>query len=301
MKLLKKVSVTAGLVTMLAFAAACGKDGAASAVQQEQSSAAAEAQKEMTPQERYEAMSALQENVTSMDARVIVDMDMTLAGQNVKSVTDMRMTSFVEPFKTRMEMNIDMGDLGTESSQVYIEVTEDNKGMIYMYDGTSWTSQEEPALGVLMEQYDARSSVGAYVEGLSDLAEAGREKINGRETVKLTGAVKGEELKQSILETGSLESLQGLFDQEQISSLFDGLENENSYVELWVDAETNEMVKYTQDMTGVMNKLYENISALLPEMEGYEMEMSVGKMVVTIEDLVFDNVEDFEIPAEAKQ
>lgn len=50
-----------------------------------------------------------------------------------------------------------------------------------------------------------------------------------------------------------------------------------------------------------MNKLYENISALLPEMEGYEMEMSVGKMVVTIEDLVFDNVEDFEIPAEAKQ
>ena len=295
MKLLKKVSVTAGLVTMLAFAAACGKDGAASAVQQEQSSAAAEAQKEMTPQERYEAMSALQENVTSMDARVIVDMDMTLAGQNVKSVTDMRMTSFVEPFKTRMEMNIDMGDLGTESSQVYIEVTEDNKGMIYMYDGTSWTSQEEPALGVLMEQYDARSSVGAYVEGLSDLAEA------GRETVKLTGAVKGEELKQSILETGSLESLQGLFDQEQISSLFDGLENENSYVELWVDAETNEMVKYTQDMTGVMNKLYENISALLPEMEGYEMEMSVGKMVVTIEDLVFDNVEDFEIPAEAKQ
>lgn len=301
MKLLKKVSVTAGLVTMLAFAAACGKDGAASAVQQEQSSAAAEAQKEMTPQERYEAMSALQENVTSMDARVIVDMDMTLAGQNVKSVTDMRMTSFVEPFKTRMEMNIDMGDLGTESSQVYIEVTEDNKGMIYMYDGTSWTSQEEPALGVLMEQYDARSSVGAYVEGLSDLAEAGREQINGRETVKLTGAVKGEELKQSILETGSLESLQGLFDEEQISSLFDGLENENSYVELWVDAETNEMVKYTQDMTGVMNKLYENISALLPEMEGYEMEMSVGKMVVTIEDLVFDNVEDFEIPAEAKQ
>ena len=255
----------------------------------------------MTPQERYEAMSALQENVTSMDARVIVDMDMTLAGQNVKSVTDMRMTSFVEPFKTRMEMNIDMGDLGTESSQVYIEITEDNKGMIYMYDGTSWTSQEEPALGVLMEQYDARSSVGAYVEGLSDLAEAGREQINGRETVKLTGAVKGEELKQSILETGSLESLQGLFDQEQISSLFDGLENENSYVELWVDAETNEMVKYTQDMTGVMNKLYENISALLPEMEGYEMEMSVGKMVVTIEDLVFDNVEDFEIPAEAKQ
>lgn len=301
MKLLKKVSVTAGLVTMLAFAAACGKDGAASAVQQEQSSAAAEAQKEMTPQERYEAMSALQENVTSMDARVIVDMDMTLAGQNVKSVTDMRMTSFVEPFKTRMEMNIDMGDLGTESSQVYIEVTEDNKGMIYMYDGTSWTSQEEPALGVLMEQYDARSSVGAYVEGLSDLAEAGREQINGRETVKLTGAVKGEELKQSILETGSLESLQGLFDEEQISSLFDGLENENSYVELWVDAETNEMVKYTQDMTGVMNKLYENISALLPEMEGYEMEMSVGKMVVTIEDLVFDNAEDFEIPAEAKQ
>ncbi len=297
MKFFKKVSVTAGLVGMLAVAAACGKEQPANAVQPESTETAA--QQEMTPQERYEAMNALQANATSMDARILLDMDLTIAGQNTKTVTDMRMTTFMEPLKARMEMNMDLGDQGSQSTQVYLEVTEDNKGMMYMNDGTQWFSQEVPEISTAMEAYDARESIGAYVEGLTDLTEAGREQIDGRETVKLTGVITGEELKQSMLATGSLDSLNGLVSEEQFNSIFEGLENESSGFELWVDAETNAMVKYTQDMTEVMNKLYTNMAAALSD--GVEVEMSVGKMVVTVQDIVLDNVEDFEIPAEAKQ
>ncbi len=299
MNLFKKMSVTASLVAMLALATACGDNKEANADAVQQSTEAQAEQKEMTPQERYEAMNAYQQgDVTSMDARIMMDMDLTMGGESVQSVTEMRMTFFMEPIKARMEMNIDMGELGSQEMLMYMEGTEDNKGMIYVFDGTSWMTQEAPDLTAAMEQYDARNTFSVYVDGITDIKEAGKEQIDGRETVKLTGVSKGEDLKESMLASGSLDSLSSMLDEEQLNGLLDGLENENSQIEFWVDAETNEMVKCTYDMTSAMNKIYENIAALAPE---EDLGMAVGKMVVTIDNIFYNNAEDFEIPAEAKQ
>lgn len=302
MKFFKKMSVIATLIAMLAFAAACGDkkeaNADADAVQQQSTEAQVE-QKEMTPQERYDAMNAYQQgDVTSMDARITMDMDLTMGGESMQSVTEMRMTFFMEPIKARMEMNIDLGELGSQEMLMYMEGTEDNKGMIYVFDGTSWMTQESADLTAAMEQYDARNTFSVYVDGITDITEAGKEQLDGRETVKLTGVSKGEDLKESMLASGSLDSLSSMLDEEQLNSLLDGLENENSQIEFWVDAETNEMVKCTYDMTSAMNKIYENIAALVPE---EDLGMSVGKMVVTIDNISYNNAEDFEIPAEAKQ
>lgn len=298
MKRFKKMGVTAVLMAMLVFAMGCGGNKDNQTAQQEASAAEAQMQ-EMTPQERYEAMNAFQKDITSMDARIGMDMDITLGEERVQSVIDMRMVSFTEPFKAKMEMNMDLGEYGAQEMQAYVEFTEDNRAMVYLYDGTSWTTQEALSVEAIMEQYDARNSVGSYVEGITDLTEVGREQIGGRETVKLTGVLKGEALKQAMLESGSLDSLSSLFDEEQMSGILGNLENENSLIELWVDAQTNELVKYTQDMTGVTNKIYENMSAMLSE--GTDFEMSVGKMVVTIDNISYNNAEDFEIPEEARQ
>ncbi|MDD7050903.1 MAG: hypothetical protein PUI41_08315 [Lachnospiraceae bacterium] len=300
MRFFKRMSVTTALIAMLALATACGdKKGANADAVQQQSTEAEAQQREMTPQERYEAMSVYQqEDVDSMDARITMDMDVSMGGESVKSVTEMRMTFFMEPLKARMEMNIDMDELGSQEMQIYIEGTEDNKGMMYIFDGTSWTVQESTDISAAMEQYDARGTFNVYVDGITDIKEVGKEKIDGRETVKLTGISKGEDMKESMLASGSLDSLSSVLDEEQLNSLFEGLENENSQIEFWVDAETNEMVKCTYDMTSAMNKIYENMSALIPEAG---MELSVDKMVVSIDNISYNNAEDFEIPAEAKQ
>ena len=109
----------------------------------------------------------------------------------------------------------------------------------------------------------------------------------------------GEALKNTILETGSMDSLYGLLTEEQINSLYNGLEGESSLVEFWVDEVTNEMVKLSMDMTAVMDLIYKNMSTVLDA--GEELTMGVNQLLVTIDNIHYNDAQDFVIPEEAKQ
>lgn len=289
-----KLGISILLIAMMLTLGACGR-----AKEEEAKVQQAEAVKEMTAQERYDAMNEASAKVNSMSAQILVDMGLTMGEEKLQTTTQMEMSSFTDPLKTKMIMSIDMGEMGSQSMETYIELTEDGVGTAYIYDGASWTKEEIPNLAEIQAQYEVNNSVGAYVNGITDLKEEGKETMDGKEVVKLSGVIKGEALRDSISETGSLDSLQGMMTEEQMLSIFEGLENESSLVELWLNADTNEMVKASVDMTNAMNKIYENMGVVLGM--GEEFPMSVESLKVVIDEIKYTDIEDFTIPEEAKQ
>lgn len=256
---------------------------------------ASEAQPEVDPME--EAMKNM-ESVTSMEAQMIMDMDMNISAngqeQAVESTTTMDMVCFSDPLKIKMDMTMDMGDQGSVNMQVYAEPSESGTYNVYMFDGQSWSTQESAASA--LAEYDARSSMISSIGDSTQYTQEGTEQVNGANAYKYSYVLSEEEMKEQILSSGALDSISSL-GMEVDESMFDGLGEMTSYV--WVDEATLYPVKYEMDMTAVMDTLMTNmIAALGDQAEG--ISMSIPKMKISMTCSNFNNATDFTVPDEAK-
>lgn len=298
------VLILTGVLTM--SAAACGKssnDTSASVntntrtEAQADTAQPAEAQPDVDPME--EAMKNM-ESVTSMEAQMIMDMDMNVSAngqeQAIESTTTMDMVCFSDPLKIKMDMTVDMGEQGSMNMQVYAEPSESGAFSVYMFDGQSWSTQEsaESALA----EYDARSSLMGYIGDASQYTQEGTEQVNGANAYKYSYVLTEEELKQQMMESGALDSVSQLgLDVSQVDSMLDDLGEVTAYV--WIDEASMYPVKYEMDMTTVMDSLMTNmIAALGDQAEG--LSMSVPEMKISMTCSNFNNAADFTIPDEAK-
>ncbi|MDE7202189.1 MAG: hypothetical protein K2O91_09880 [Lachnospiraceae bacterium] len=256
---------------------------------------ASEAQPEVDPME--EAMKNM-ESVTSMEAQMIMDMDMNISAngqeQAVESTTTMDMVCFSDPLKIKMDMTMDMGDQGSVNMQVYAEPSESGTYNVYMFDGQSWSTQESAASA--LAEYDARSSMISSIGDSTQYTQEGTEQVNGANAYKYSYVLSEEEMKEQILSSGALDSVSSL-GMEVDESMFDGLGEMTSYV--WIDEATLYPVKYEMDMTAVMDTLMTNmIAALGDQAEG--VSMSIPKMKISMTCSNFNNATDFTVPDEAK-
>ena len=256
---------------------------------------ASEAQPDVDPME--EAMKNM-ESVTSMEAQMIMDMDMNISAngqdQAVESTTTMDMVCFSDPLKIKMDMTMDMGDQGSVNMQIYAEPSESGTYNVYMFDGQSWSTQESAASA--LEEYDARSSMINSIGDSTQYTQEGTEQVNGANAYKYSYVLSEEEMKDQILSSGALDSISSL-GMEVDESMFDGLGEMTSYV--WVDEATLYPVKYEMDMTAVMDTLMTNmIAALGDQAEGISMSIPKMKIVMTCSN--FNNATDFTVPDEAK-
>lgn len=291
---------------MVLSATACGKSGddanaSVNANSRTESQGDAEpasvAQPEVDPMEEFMKKA---ESVTSMEAQMVMDMDMNISAngqeQTVESTTTMDMVCFSDPLRIKMDMTMDMGEQGSVNMQVYAEPSESGAFNVYMFDGQSWSTQEtaESALA----DYDARSSLMGYIGDGSLYKQEGTEQVNGVNTYKYSYVLTEEEMKQQILESGALDSVSQLgLDTSQIDGMLDNLGELTAYV--WIDETTYYPVKYEMDMTTVMNALMTNmIEALGDQAEGLSMSIPQMKIVMTCSN--FNNATDFTIPDEAK-
>lgn len=288
-------------------ATACGgdsNDASASANTNTQTEAqgnsaepASEAQPEVDP---MEAAMKNMESVTSMEAQMVMDMDMNISAngqeQGIESTTTMDMVCFSDPLKIKMDMTMDMGDQGSVNMQVYAEPSESGTFNVYMFDGQSWSTQESAASA--LEDYDARSSIMGYIGDASLYTQEGTEQVNGANAYKYSYVLTEEELKQQMMESGALDSVSQLgLDVSQVDSMLDDLGEVTAYV--WVDEASLYPVKYEMDMTEVMDALMTNmIAALGDQAEGLSMSVPEMKIVMTCSN--FNGAEDFTIPDEAK-
>lgn len=287
-------------------ATACGKSSndAGAAVNtntqtetQDSAEPVSEAQPEVDPME--ESMKNL-ESVTSMEAQMVMDMDMTISAngqeQVIESTTTMDMLCFNDPLKLKMDMTMDMGDQGSVDMQIYAEPSESGTFNVYMFDGQSWSTQEtaESALA----EYDARSNLMSYIGDGSLYKQEGTEQVNGANAYKYSYVLSEEEMKQQMLDSGALDSVSSLgLDVSQIDSMLDDLGDITAYV--WIDETSYYPVQYEMDMTTAMNSLMANmIEALGDQAEGLSITVPELKVVMTCSN--FNNATDFTVPDEAK-
>ncbi len=258
----------------------------------------AEAEPEVDPMKK--ALENL-ESVTSMEAEMLMDMDLTLSAngeeESMETSTTMKMAMFEDPLKIKMEMVMDAGAQGTMEMDMYAEVAEDGTCMMYMNDGNAWTSQ---SVGVVdLDQYNAQNSMKNYIgEDTSIYKEEGKDTVNGASAYKYSYVMTGEEMKQTMLSSGALDSVSALgLDESQMESMLDGLGEITTYV--WIDEATLYPVKYEMDMTEVMDKLMSNMIAAMGD-QAAGMSMNVPKMTISMTCSNYNNVADFTIPEEAK-
>ena len=235
--------------------------------------------------------------IKSLNAQSVVEMDMKISAdgeeQSMESVTTMDMSCSYDPVLAKIDMTMDMGELGTQETSMYMEET-DGEYKLYVSDGTSWQSQAIPA--PTAAQYDAASNMTTYMD--ESLEEAGTEKLDSGNAYKYTGVITGDRMKEVMDSSGMLDSLSSYgIDADQADSLLSGL-GEIS-VTLWIDEETLYPVKYELDETEIMNTLMAKaMESAGGETEGVTMEFSKVVMQMTCSD--FNEVEAISIPDEAK-
>lgn len=311
---MKKKFLILILAVMLTVTACGGKDTSTSAEskeeQTEENAVSSEGEEEAEEEaeeadapEQVDALTAAMENmssVTNMEGQMVMEMDAEIAAdgqsQSIAFVITMDMTVFDDPMKLKVEANADMGVEGSVQQTIYGEVTEDGTATIYMYDGEEWYSQ---VVGVAdMMQYDAGSSMISLIDNESIYKLEGMEKVNGASAFKYSCVMSGEEAKQQILSTGTLDSLASLgLDLNQLENLWGDVGELTEYV--WIDKASLYPVKCEMDMTRIMDALVSNMVASLGE-QAEGLEMSVSKMKISMTCSNFNNAADFTIPEEAK-
>lgn len=227
--------------------------------------------------------------VESMDATMFMEMDMSIMGQSIETDTKMNMSCFNDPAKVKADMTMSMGTLGSVSMSIYADAT-DGDYTIYMFDGTNWTTQAADLSQ--LEQYDAQQSMDLYLSSGAEYIHAGTEDINGATADKYTGIIRGDALAEVMKNSGatsSLETSMGMNLEDLYSDLGD------MPITVWIDQATGYPVRYYMDMTGVMQAM---MKKALAGVEGGDT-LTMSKVEVTMDCSNFNNVADFEIPAEA--
>ena len=228
--------------------------------------------------------------IQSMDATMFMEMDMSAMGQSIETDTTMNMSCFNDPMKLKANMTVSMGELGAVSMSVYAQ-QDGEQCSTYLYDGTSWTVQTMEIDD--LQQYDAQQSMDLYLESGVDYAYEGTEEINGMTTDKYSGVIRGDAMEEVMKASGATSNLESsLGSSVDLSDLYSDMED--MPITVWIDQETGYPVRYYMDMTDVMQammtKMFSSMGA---------GSITIGKMQITMDCFNFDNVPDFEIPAEA--
>lgn len=299
MKFTKKIGVLTISAIIALSAAGCG-NGASNSTTASNDSSVSESQDkkdELTIEERVVAANEKMKDVKNMESSMVIEMEMAAGEETASMVTTTDITYFTEPLKMKMDMSMDMGDLGKQSMTMYADEV-DGVHKMYITDGSQWVTEDMPE--GMFEEYDAKDAFEMYLDGSVEYREVGTESMaNGVEAIKIEGSISGDKLKEIIEETDSIDSMEEEFDLEEstLEGIYDNLGE--LPINIWIDAESNYPLKYEIDMTGVMQKLMENIIAAVPEADTSNAS-AITKYKISMTSYNFNEAGEFEIPAEAK-
>lgn len=232
--------------------------------------------------------------VKSLEATMVMEMDMSLMGQTMETETAMNMVCFNDPMKLKADMTMDMGELGSFTMNMYAAMDGDNY-TVYMNDGSAWSSETVDMS--YLQQYDAQESMNLYLESGDDYTLDGTEEINGSTANKFTGVIRGDALEEVLAASGATSSLESSVGDLDLSELYSDLGD--MPITVWVDQESGYPVRYAMDMTELMQGIMEKSMAATGGEEDISGMITMDKMSLVMDCFNFDNATDFEIPAEA--
>lgn len=232
--------------------------------------------------------------VKSLEATMVMEMDMSVMGQSMETETSMNMTCFNDPMKLKADMTMDMGEIGSFTMNMYAAMDGDNY-TVYVNDGSAWTSETVDVS--YLQQYDAKESMNLYLESGDDYTQEGTEEINGSTANKFTGVIRGEALEEVLAASGATSSLESSVGDLDLSELYSDLGD--MPVTVWVDQESGYPVRYAMDMTELMQGIMEKSMAAAGSEGDTSGMLTMDKVSLVMDCFNFDNATDFEIPAEA--
>ena len=233
--------------------------------------------------------------VESMDAKMVMEMDMTAGDQTLETVTTIDTSLFTEPMRLKVDMTMDMSGYSDDGMEIYAEEAEDGTLVMYQYDGMDWSTQNVTTDDLV--QYDVSGSMDAYIASASNFKQEGTEQVGGASAYKYTGVITGDSMQDVMMSSGALDSLgtQMNMDEAQMEELLSG----DIAVTLWIDEENLYPVQYDMDMTEVMDGLMGKILEAAGN-DAAGLTMSIPKMTISMTCGNFNSATDFTIPEEAK-
>lgn len=239
--------------------------------------------------------------VKSMDANMLMEMDMSIMGVSMETETMMTMSCFDDPLKLKADMTMDMGEMGSVSMSMYADMDGDSYTM-YLYDGSAWTV-DTVDMGELL-QYDAQESMNLYLEHAADFTLEGSEEVNGSTADKYSGVIPGDAMSEVMSQSAATTSMESMTDTLDIdlSELYKDLGD--LPITVWVDRQSGYPVRYSMDMSELMSSMLKSaMSAASTDVEGLDFSgmFTVDKMTLEMDCFNFNAATDFTIPEEALQ
>lgn len=231
----------------------------------------------------------------SMDVTMVMEMDLEAGGETLECVTTMETTVFTEPMRMKINMNTDLGSLGTVDMEAYAAEGEDGEITMYSRGGEDqiWTIQT--VTGEDMEQFDLGGSLETYMDSASGLTQVRKETVDGVSAYRYTGVITGKKMQEVMRSSGAMSAMTGLDleDEEELAELLDVMEY--IPVTLWISETENYPIRYEMDMTDVMSGLMQSYAS-----EGIGDTVSISKMTLTMTCANLNSAAEFTIPEETK-
>ena len=254
--------------------------------------------------------------VQSFEADQYIDVEVDADGSVSTFQNKMDIIYFDEPFKVKVKsdvfentmpsklvdvddsnssVNIDAYDLNSflknsslKTSEIYIE-TEDNLTTSYRKMNEIWSRNELTENSILIEKkrYNLLKNMKTVIENIENPKEISRDSIvNGNATIELDTTIKSESVNEVINAINAFQEI-GLSGMDK--SFYESEQPIN--VKIYIDEQMGFPVKYTMDLSDLCETIYRKIDIDNIDVNKYTIDVVLSN---------FDNVNNFEIPQEAK-
>lgn len=237
-----------------------------------------------------------------MDLEACVGVTFNIAGESIyrEEHTHNLLDLQTEPMKMYVEMQNDQPDEGS-GYLCYAEQDGDTVNVYSSYDGgATWSRSTAPSLTELPAQNTAQQAL-LLLSCAATFTETGKETVNGSEATVYSGLISGELVEQAVKASGVMDSvaeaLGGLVTEDMLKDLGD------IPVSIAIDDESCMLVRYTMDMSQVMQSLMERLLGSVLDQYGLEQTeafFKLEKVTLSVTLSQFDSVEEIVIPEAAR-
>lgn len=234
-----------------------------------------------------EELSALK----SVRSEVNMDMGLSIQGMDLDMAMKMEMFNVKDAKVQKMNVQIDMGDLGAYNVASYTEKTGDGFVVYVSADGgTTWSKQTTKQDN--MGSFDNVSGMIAYLSGVKGYKEVKEEKIGDVETTCYEGEIDKDTLKRIMDNTGVINQLDKNASEKEMEKIYE--EVGKMKIKVWIDKDKYLLRQLSMDVMPIVKKA----------MEGKEdnalggAEISKAVMTYTLSD--FNKLKAIELPESVK-
>lgn len=252
-----------------------------------------------TPEEVLAKAQEAMDSVTSMGYDMSMTMSMGVEGmdQSMEISTTTSAEAILSPMTMKVDMAVDMGELGSNTNLTMYIKEENGKYQIATgvpaSDGSiTWQTSETSSMDDLAS-LDGKTSMDLYLTSASSFTEGVTETVGDVEATRYDGVISGAKMEEVLQTSGVLSQLDKM-GLGNVSSMFTELGD--LPVSIWIAKETYYPVKYEMDMAQMMQSIMEKA---LSEQAGVDVGLSVSKMDVSMVMRDFNAIENIEIPEEA--